>query len=65
MSLHKGTCIQFAEADDDDSYALLRFGRTVLKTFELKIQSVGESVLAYVGFFLKSFGMVFHSVAEL
>ena len=28
-------------------------------------QSVGESVLAHDEFFLRSFGMVFHSVAEL
>ena len=28
-------------------------------------KSVEESVLAHVGFFLRSFGMVFHSVAEL
>ena len=36
-----------------------------MKTFELESQSVGELVLAYVGFFLRLFGMVFHSIAEL
>ena len=45
--------------------ALLRFGCTILKTFELIFPSVGESFLAHVGFVLRSFGMVFHSVAEL
>ena len=39
--------------------ALLKFSWTVLKIFGLESQSVGESVLAYVEFFLRSFGMVF------
>jgi len=64
-SLHKGACIQFAEADDGVWCTLLRFGWTVLKTFGLESQSVEESVLAHVGFFLRSLGMVFHSVVEL
>ena len=63
--MHKGACIQFVEADYGVWCALLRFGSTVLKTFEMKSQSVGELVLAHVGFFLRSFGIVFHSVAEL
>ena len=29
-----------------------------------EIQSVGESVLAHDGFFLRSFGIEFHEVAE-
>ena len=45
--------------------ALLRFGWTVMNTFGLVFQSVVESLLAHVGFFLRSFGMMFHSVTEL
>ena len=45
--------------------ALLRFIWTVLKIFEFVFQSLSESLLAHVGFFLRSCGMMFHSVAEL
>ena len=59
-------CIQFAEADDGIWCALLKF---CLDRFEDiwtgKSQSVGESVLAHDGFFLRSFGIEFHEVAEL
>jgi len=65
LSLHKGACVQFVELKLVMWCALLRFGWTVLKTFGLKCQSVVESLLAHIGFFLRSFGMVFHSVAEL
>jgi len=58
-------CIQFVEVDDGICCALLIFGWTVLKTFGPKNQSVGESVLAHDGFFLRSFGIEFHEVAEL
>ena len=64
LSLHKGVCIQFVEADDDVWCALLRFRWTIYKTFGLENQSIGESVLAHVGFFLRSFGIEFHEVVE-
>ena len=65
MSLYKGACIQFVELKLVMWCALVRFSWTVLKTFGLECQSVVESLLAHVGFFLRSFGMVLHSVAEL
>ena len=64
MRLHKGACIQFAKADDGVWCTLLRFDWTVLKTFGLENQLVGESVLARVGFFLRSFGIEFQEVVE-
>jgi len=45
--------------------ALLRFGWTVLKIFGLVFQSVSKLLLAHIGFFLRLFEMMFHSVAEL
>jgi len=45
--------------------ALLRFLWTVIKIFEFVFQSLSESLLAHVGFFLRSCGMMFHSVVEL
>ena len=65
MSLHKGACIQFVEPELVMWCALLRFVWIVLKTFEVECQSVGESVLAHIEFFLRSFGMVFYSDVEL
>jgi len=65
LSLHKRTCIQFVESKFVKLCDLLRIGWTVLKTFGLVFQSIVESLLAHVGFFLRSFRMVFHSVHEL
>ena len=65
MSLHKRAYIQFIELKLVMWFALLRFDWTVLKIFGLECQSVVESLLAHVGFFLRSFGMIFHSVVEL
>ena len=45
--------------------ALLRFGLTVLTTFGLLFELVGNSLLAHVVFFLRSFGMVLNSFVEL
>ena len=36
-----------------------------MKTFGLEYQSVVESLLVHVGFFFRSFGIVFYSLAEL
>jgi len=58
-------CIEFVKLKLVMWCALHRFGWTVLKTFGLECQSVIESSLAHVGFFLRSFGMVIHLVAEL
>jgi len=65
LSLYKGVSIQIVELRLVIWYALLRFGWTVLKTFMLVFQLVVESLLAHVRFFLRSFGLVFQSVAEL
>ena len=65
MSLHKGVCIQFAKADDGVWCALLKFWLDRLEDICTgKSQSVGESVLAYDGFFLRLIGIEFHEVAE-
>ena len=65
MSLHKEGVHSLAELKLVIWSVLLRFSWTVLKIFELVFQSVDELLLAHVGFFLRSFGIVFHSVAEL
>ena len=66
LSLHKGVCIQFVEADDGVLCALLRLGWIVFEDMWTGVsQSVGESVLTHDGFFLRSFGIEFHEVAEL
>ena len=57
-------CIEFAEANDGVWCALLKFSWTILKTFGMESQSVGESELAHDGFFLRSFRIEFHEVAE-
>ena len=57
-------CIQFIELKLVILCALLRFDWTILKTFGLVFQSVVESLMAHVGFFLRSFGIMFYLVTE-
>ena len=65
LSLHKGVCIQFVDADDGVWYALLKLGWTVFENMWTGgSQSVGESVLAHDELFFRSIGIEFHEVAE-